>query len=183
LEEQFWGPFGGICTRRRNAADLCAARSSGRLRYRLDPHHPALGSGNTEGRIVRRCLHDDHTNNGKTPDRVSCVSSDASAQCQIHTMAMEDGVMKMRPVEGGLEIKPGETVMLKPSSFHVMLVNLKHPLQQGKMVKATLKFENAGTINVEYPVAAIGAAAPGAPASEGGMKMEGHGGMKQMDKH
>ena len=86
---------------------------------------------------------------------------------------MEDGLMKMRPVEGGLEIKPGETVMLKPSGFHVMLVNLKHPLQQGKTVNATLKFENAGTINVEYPVAAIGAAAPGAPASEGGMKMEG----------
>ena len=123
------------------------------------------------------------TNNGKTPDRVSCVSSDASAQCQIHTMTMEDSVMKMRPVEGGLEIKPGETVMLKPSSFHVMLVNLKHPLQQGKMVKATLKFENAGTINVEYPVVAIGATAPGVPASEGGMKMEGHGGMMQMDKH
>src|ERR1700757_3909516 len=73
-------------------------------------------------------------NKGTTADRVSCVSSDASAQCQIHTMTMEDGVMKMRPVEGGLEIKPGETVMLKPSGFHVMLVNLKHPLQQGKMV-------------------------------------------------
>jgi periplasmic copper chaperone A len=69
-------------------------------------------------------------------------------------MTMEDGVMKMRPVEDGLEIKPGETVMLKPSSFHVMLVNLKHPLQQGKMVNAMLKFENAGTINVEYPVVA-----------------------------
>ena len=55
------------------------------------------------------------TNNGNTPDRLSCVSSDASAQCQIHTMTMEHGVMKMRPVEDGLEIKPGETVMLKPS--------------------------------------------------------------------
>jgi periplasmic copper chaperone A len=71
------------------------------------------------------------TNNGKTSDRVSCLSSDASTQCQIHTMTMEKGVMKMRPVEGGLEIKPGETVTLKPSSFHVMLVNLKHPLAQG----------------------------------------------------
>ena len=90
--------------------------------------------------------------------------------------------MKMRPVEGGLEIKPGETITLKPSSFHVMLVNLKHPLAQGNMVKATLKFENAGTINVEYPIAAIGAAAPGAPAG-GGTMMEGHGGMMQMDKH
>ena len=122
------------------------------------------------------------TNNGKTADRVSCMSSDVSAECQIHTMTMDNGVMKMRPVEGGLEIKPGETVMLKPSSFHVMLVNLKHPLEQGKTVKAALKFENAGTINVEYPIAAIGAAAPGAPAGGGGMMMEGHGGMMQMDK-
>ena len=61
------------------------------------------------------------TNKGATPDRVSCVSSDASAQCQIHTMTMEDGVMKMRPVEGGLEILPGETVTLKPGGFHMML--------------------------------------------------------------
>ena len=122
------------------------------------------------------------TNNGKTPDRVSCVSSDASAQCQIHTMTMENGVMKMRPVEGGLELKPGETVMLKPSSFHIMLVNLKQPLEQGKTVNATLQFEKAGTVKVEFPVAAIGAAAPGAPAGGGNM-MEGHGGMMQMNKH
>ena len=60
------------------------------------------------------------------------MSSDVSAECQIHTMTMDNGVMKMRPVEGGLEIKPGETVMLKPSSFHVMLVDLKHPLEQGQ---------------------------------------------------
>src|SRR5580692_12839124 len=82
------------------------------------------------------------TNKGTAPDRVSCVSSDASAQCQIHSMTMEDGVMKMRPVEGGLEIKPGETVMLKPASFHVMLVDLKHPLEAGQTIKATLKFDN-----------------------------------------
>jgi periplasmic copper chaperone A len=41
------------------------------------------------------------TNNGKTPDRVSCVSSDAAPN-EIHTMTTENGVMKMRPVEGGL---------------------------------------------------------------------------------
>ena len=122
------------------------------------------------------------TNNGKTPDRVSCVSSDASAQCQIHTMTMENGVMKMRPVEGGVELKPGETVMLKPSSFHIMLVNLKQPLEQGKTIDATLQFEKAGTVKVEFPVLAIGAAAPGVPA-DGGSMMEGHGRMMQMDKH
>jgi periplasmic copper chaperone A len=44
------------------------------------------------------------TNKGTTPDKVSCVSDDASALCEIHSMTMEGGVMKMRPVEDGLEI-------------------------------------------------------------------------------
>ena len=126
------------------------------------------------------------TNNGKTPDKVSCVSSEASAECQVHTMTMNNGVMQMRPVVGGLEIKPGETVTLKPSGLHVMLVNLKHPLQEGKTVKVTLKFQNAGTVEVEYPIAAIGAAAPGVPAGGGTMMMGDHGGggggMMQMKK-
>ncbi len=114
------------------------------------------------------------TNNGKTPDRVNCVSSDASAECQIHSMTMDNGVMVMRPVEGGLEIKPGETVTLKPGGFHMMLLNLKHPLEQGNSMKATLKFDNAGTVQVDYPIMAIGAAAPGAPAG-GGTMMQGGG--------
>ncbi len=122
------------------------------------------------------------TNNGKTPDRLTCVASDASAQCQIHSMTMEGGVMRMRPVKGGLEIKPGKTVTLKPSGLHLMFIDLKHPLEQGKAVKATLKFDNAGTVDVEYPIVAIGAAAPGAAAG-GGTMMEGHGNMMQMGHH
>ena len=133
------------------------------------------------------------TNNGTTPDRVSCVSDDASAQCQIHSMTMEGGVLFMRPVEGGLEIKPGESVMLKPGGNHIMFLSLKRPLEQGGTVKATLKFEHAGTIDVEYPVLAIGAPAPGASAggsmmqeSGGAMQKRGGsmqgGGMMQMDK-
>jgi copper(I)-binding protein len=128
------------------------------------------------------------TNKGTAPDRVSCVSADASAQCQIHSMTMEGGVMKMRPVEGGLEIKPGDSVTLKPGGNHMMFLSLKHPLEQGATVKATLKFDHAGTIDVEYPVLAIGAPAPGASAagsttqdSGGAMHMQG-GGMMQMDK-
>ena len=53
-------------------------------------------------------------NKGTVPDRVTCVSSDVSAACQIHAMAVDRGVIKMRPVEGSLEYKPGETVTLKP---------------------------------------------------------------------
>jgi periplasmic copper chaperone A len=121
------------------------------------------------------------TNNGSAPDRVSCVTDDASGECQIHSMTMEDGVMKMRPVEGGLEIKPGETVTLKPGGFHIMFLDLKHPLDQGQTVSVTLKFEQAGTVEVSYPVAAIGAPAPGAAQGGGTMMMGDHpGGMMQM---
>jgi len=122
------------------------------------------------------------TNNGTAPDRLTCTASDAAAQCQVHTMSIENGVMKMRPVEGGLEIKPGETVTLKPGGYHVMFVDLKHPLEQGSAFEATLQFEKAGTVKVEFPVLALGAAAPG--ANTGGSMMMDHGGMmQQMDKH
>ncbi len=122
------------------------------------------------------------TNKGTAPDRVSCVSSEVSAKCQIHSMTMDNGVMKMRPVEGGLEINPGETVTLKPSSMHIMFVDLKEPLEAGKTVAATLQFEKAGTVKVEFPIAAIGAPAPGAATGGGSMMMQG-GAMMQMDKH
>jgi periplasmic copper chaperone A len=122
------------------------------------------------------------TNSGSDVDRVNCVSSDASAQCQMHTMTMEDGVMKMRPVEGGLEIKPGETVTLKPGGYHVMLLNLSHPLEQGNTLKVTLKFDKAGTVDIESPIAAIGAPVPGAAQGGGSMMMQG-GGMMQMAPH
>lgn len=124
------------------------------------------------------------TNKGATPERVSCVSDDASAQCQIHSMTMEGGVMKMRPVDGGLEIKPGESVTLKPGGYHMMFLSLKHPLEQGQTIKVTLKFDHAGTIDLDYPVLAIGAPAPGASASGsmmqdgGAMHMQGQGGMQ-----
>jgi periplasmic copper chaperone A len=94
---------------------------------------------------------------------------------------MENGGMKMRPVEGGIEIKPGETVTLKPGSDHLMLTSIKHALEAGKTVEATLQFEKAGTVKVEFAILAMGAAAPGAPAGDGSMMMEGHGGhMMQM---
>ena len=62
------------------------------------------------------------TNKGAAPDRLVGGSTSAAGRFEVHRMAMENGVMKMRPVEGGLEIKPGETVELKPGSFHVMLM-------------------------------------------------------------
>jgi periplasmic copper chaperone A len=120
-------------------------------------------------------------NNGTTADRLTGASTSVAGKVEVHEMSMDNGVMKMRPVEGGIEIKPGETVTLKPGSDHLMLMNIKHALEAGKTVEATLQFEKAGTVKVEFAILAMGAAAPGAPAGGGSMMMEGHGGhMMQM---
>lgn len=97
------------------------------------------------------------TNNGSAPDRLIGGSSDIASKFELHEMSMDNGVAKMRPVRGGLEIKPGETVELRPGSYHVMLVGLKKPLAAGEQVKGTLQFEKAGSITVEFEVRAMGA--------------------------
>jgi periplasmic copper chaperone A len=117
------------------------------------------------------------TNTGTTPDRLMSGSSDAAPTFEVHEMKTENGVMKMRPVLGGLEIRPGETVELKPGSFHIMLGGLKKPLTTGEHIKAVLVFEKAGTMNVEYDVRAMGAAphagTPGAGMPGMNMQMPG----------
>jgi copper(I)-binding protein len=100
------------------------------------------------------------SNKGTMPDRLIGGSAAVASQFQVHSMVMEQGVAKMRPVEGGLEIKPGETVELKPGSFHIMLTGLKQPIEKGQKVKATLEFANAGKVDIEYTVEAVGAASP-----------------------
>jgi periplasmic copper chaperone A len=69
--------------------------------------------------------------------------------------------------------KPGETVELKPGSFHVMFVGLKKPLPAGDHIKATLTFEKAGAVDIEYDVRPLGAS-PGDKGAMPGMQMQGH---------
>jgi len=109
-------------------------------------------------------------NNGSTPDRLVEGSSDVASKFEVHEMKMENGVAKMRPVKG-LEIKPGETVELKPGGLHVMFVGLKKPLSAGEHFKATLVFEKAGPVSVDYDVLAMGSQPSGGTP---GMKMHGH---------
>lgn len=111
------------------------------------------------------------TNTGKESDRLVGGSSDVSNGFEIHEMSMDKGVMKMRPVAEGVEIKPGQTVTLKPGGFHIMLTGLKKPLVQGEHIKGTLAFAKAGKVDIDFTVAGIGAQAPaGVSGGSGGMK-------------
>ena len=96
------------------------------------------------------------TNTGTTPDRLISGTSAVSGRFEVHEMSMDNGVMKMRQVKDGLEIKPGETVEFKPGGYHIMMVDLKQPIKEGERVKGTLVFEKAGTVEIEYAVVPVG---------------------------
>ena len=101
------------------------------------------------------------TNTGATADRLVGATAAAAGRVEIHEMSMDNGVMKMRPLKDGVELKPGESVELKSGSYHLMMFDLKQPLKQGDHVKGTLTFEKAGPVDVEFAVEGVG----GAPAS------------------
>lgn len=115
------------------------------------------------------------TNTGTASDRLIGGSTPIASRLEVHEMSMSGTTMKMRQVSGGIEIKPGQSVELKPSGLHIMFVNLKQQLQQGQHFTATLQFEKAGKVNVDFSVAGIGSTSAGGSDSMPGMS---HDGMK-----
>jgi len=113
-------------------------------------------------------------NRGSSPDRLIGGSADVAGKVEVHEMAMNNGVMTMRPLEKGLSIEPGKTLKLAPGGYHLMMFDLKSPLKQGEKLSVTLEFEKAGKVQVSLDVAGVGAQAPGADAG-------GHTDMKKMD--
>jgi copper(I)-binding protein len=102
------------------------------------------------------------TNSGTSADRLVGGTSPIAGRVDMHEMKEVNSVMQMRPLARGLEIKAGETVEFKPGSYHLMFMNLKRPLVQGERIKGTLNFENAGSVEVEFPVGPIAGQAPAA---------------------
>ena len=83
------------------------------------------------------------------------VESPVAGTVEIHTMTMNDGVMKMRMLEN-LPLKANETVKLAPGGFHLMLFDLAKPLQAGETVQFTLHFKdsagNTSSLQTDAPV-------------------------------
>ena len=100
-------------------------------------------------------------NTGTATDRLVGATFALSGGAEIHEMSTDGGVMKMRALKGGVELKPGETIELKPGSYHLMFTGLSRQLAKGDRVKGTLVFEKAGSLEVEYAVEAIGATPAG----------------------
>ncbi|WP_296490466.1 copper chaperone PCu(A)C [Rhodoferax sp.] len=94
--------------------------------------------------------------------RLVGAASPVAGVAQVHEMKMDNGIMKMAEVKGGLELPAGKPVELKPGGFHVMLMDLKEPLVKDSTVPVTLLFKDAkgveSKVELKMPVAM---AAPG----------------------
>jgi copper(I)-binding protein len=95
-------------------------------------------------------------NKGTVPDRLISLST-SLGKAAVHEMSMNNGVMTMRPVEGGLTIAPGQKVTLSPGGFHVMVTDLTGPFKEGELLHVTLKFEKAGEVDATFHIRSVGA--------------------------
>ena len=99
-------------------------------------------------------------NLGSKPDRLVSGTSEISERVEMHVMRITDGIMRMRRLTNGLEIRPGETIEFKPGGYHLMFVGLKQPIVKGDSFKATLVFENAGPVELVFAAEGIGSSGP-----------------------
>jgi copper(I)-binding protein len=94
-------------------------------------------------------------NKGASVDQLLSASSPVAGEVQLHEMAMEGNVMKMRQVKD-IAVPAGGAVELKPGGLHLMFMNIKAPLTAGETVPVKLKFAKAGELEVKMPVNAMG---------------------------
>jgi copper(I)-binding protein len=99
-------------------------------------------------------------NEGDAPDRLIGGTAEIADRFEVHSMEMVDGVARMAPVEGGLEIPPGGSVTLAPGGYHIMFMGLERPLAAGETFTGTLVLERAGEVPVTWTVGPLGSREP-----------------------
>lgn len=95
-------------------------------------------------------------NKGATPDRLVGATSPAAGRIEIHAIKVVGPGLRMRQREDGLVVPSDTTLTLKPRGYHLLLIDLKTPLEEGTRIAVTLTFEHAGSLDIECAVAAAG---------------------------
>ena len=112
-------------------------------------------------------------NKGNVEDTLTAVTTPVAETSELHIMEVKNGIMTMRPVEGGIKIPAGETVTLAPGGYHLMFIKLKHDLKQGEKLPVTLTFANAGTVETFLHIMPVGSMGPAATDGAANMDMKG----------
>lgn len=91
-------------------------------------------------------------NNGREADRLVSAQTDVAEVVEIHETTMQGDVMKMQMLPQGLEIPAEGEVVLKPGSFHIMLIGLKRDLNEGDRISLLLEFEKSDPMTIDAEV-------------------------------
>jgi periplasmic copper chaperone A len=94
-------------------------------------------------------------NSGAAADRLLAVTSAAAENVQPHITVKDGDILRMREVKG-YDIPAKGALELKPGGSHLMFVNIKAPFKEGDKVPATLRFDKAGEVSVEFRVRGLG---------------------------
>ena len=95
-------------------------------------------------------------NKGSEPDKLIGIETEAAAKVTFHRTVTEDGMAKMLPIEGGLEIPTGGEYRLGLDGSHAMLEGLTAPIGLGFLLNGTLIFEKAGRVDITFEVEPVG---------------------------
>lgn len=90
-------------------------------------------------------------NKGEKPDTLYKASSEISNDVEIHETYKKGDMMGMRPVKN-LVIAPNDSIIFKPGSYHIMLMNIKHSAEKNKKEDVSLFFKGAGEIKIQSVV-------------------------------
>jgi copper(I)-binding protein len=92
-------------------------------------------------------------NKGAQAETLVAVDTSVARVNEIHeTKEMENGMMGMQPVQGGLQIPANGSVTLKPGGYHIMLMNLRQDLTPGQNITLTLTFQSGAQLTLDVPV-------------------------------
>lgn len=127
-------------------------------------HHPITIS-NASARILLQnrpgSVYMQVHNSGDAADKLISASSPLAKRVEIHTHLMTDGVMRMRPVAGGVNVAAHGDVEFKSGGLHLMVFGLKSKLKMGEALPITVVFEKAGAIDFNAPLQSMKTMKPG----------------------
>ena len=88
-------------------------------------------------------------NTGNIDEKLIGVSSPIASNIEIHQIIMEEDIMKMRPLSGGLIIPADSVVHLEPGSIHLMFIALKKQMIPMQTHFINLAFLHSGIMTIE----------------------------------
>jgi len=89
-------------------------------------------------------------NIGQTDIELLEVVSESVNNIEMHTIIMEEGVSKMRPIKGGVIVKAGESLEFKPMGYHLMFFDINEKLIEGELMNAYFRFKNSKDLLVKF---------------------------------